>query len=257
MKKLIGVGVGPGDPELVTVKAVRVLRESDVVFVPVMAGPAPEAGRAETTIRAHIGPERIRRVAFALNDRGGLTARRTAAWDTAAREVARAFEAGATTVSFGTIGDPNLYSTFSYLAQTVRSTVRDVSVETVPGITAMQDLAARSGAVLAEGTEPLVLLPLTGAAGALADALGRPGTVVGYKLGAAAGPSPEEVPGLLARAGRLDGAVVGSRLGLPGEDIRPAAELAGIKGVPYLSTLIVPARREGLGSGLARGGNTS
>jgi precorrin-2/cobalt-factor-2 C20-methyltransferase len=261
MKTLIGVGVGPGDPELVTVKAVRVLRESDVVFVPVMGGPGPEspaAGRAETTIRAHIGPERIRRVAFALNDQGGLTPRRTSAWQAAASEVARAFEAGATTISFGTIGDPNLYSTFSYLAQTVRGMVRGVSVETVPGITAMQDLAARSagmtgaGTVLAEGGESLVLLPLTGGAGALRDALGQPGTVVGYKLGAAAGPPPEEVRRLLAEAGRLDGAVVGSRLGLEGEDIRPAAELASLPAVPYLSTLIVPARREGVGSGLAR-----
>jgi precorrin-2/cobalt-factor-2 C20-methyltransferase len=160
---------------------------------------------------------------------------------------------GATTVSFGTIGDPNLYSTFSYLAQTVRGMVRDVCVETVPGITAMQDLAARSaGTVLAEGTEPLVLLPLTGGAGALRDALGRPGTVVGYKLGAAAGPTPAEVLGLLADAGRLDGAVVGSRLGLPGQDVRPAADLARVPAVPYLSTLIVPARREGVGSSLAR-----
>ena len=265
LRKLIGVGVGPGDPELVTVKAVRVLRESDVVFVPVMAGPGdetPAAGRAETTIRAHIGPERIRRVAFALNDRGGITARRTSAWHTAAREVALAFEDGSATVSFGTIGDPNLYSTFSYLAQTVRGMVRDVCVETVPGITAMQDLAARSaGTVLAEGTEPLVLLPLTGGAGALRDALGRPGTVVGYKLGAAAGPTPEEVLGLLADAGRLDGAVVGSRLGLPGEDIRSAADLARLPAVPYLSTLIVPARRDrraGVGSSLARpAGETS
>lgn len=255
MTRLIGVGVGPGDPELVTVKAVRVLRESDVVFVPVMAGPEPEPaapGRAETTIRAHIGPERIRRVAFALNDRGGLTSRRTSAWQAAAREVARAFEQGATTISFGTIGDPNLYSTFSYLAQTVRGMVPGISVETVPGITAMQDLAARSGTVLAEGAEPLVLLPLTGGAAALREALGRPGTVVGYKLGAAAGPSPEEVLALLAETGRAGGAVAGSRLGLPGEDIRPAAELAGLPAVPYLSTLIVPARREGVGSGLAQ-----
>ena len=45
MKRLIGVGVGPGDPELVTVKAVRVLREADVVLVPVLAGPDP--GTAE------------------------------------------------------------------------------------------------------------------------------------------------------------------------------------------------------------------
>ena len=263
MKRLIGVGVGPGDPELVTVKAVRVLREADAVFVPVMAGPdgpAPGPGRAEATIRAHIGPQAIRPVAFALNDTGGVTARRASAWHAAACEVARTFGAGASTVAFGTIGDPNLYSTFSYLAQTVRDMVRDVLIETVPGITAMQDLAARSatlagaGTVLAEGDEPLTLLPLTAGAGPLRDALGRPGTVVGYKLGAAAGPSPGEVCDLLAAAGRLDGAIAGARLGLPGQDIRPAAELAALRAVPYLSTLIVPARRDGVGTSLGRSG---
>ncbi len=265
MKKLIGVGVGPGDPELITVKALRILREADAVFVPVMAGPDGSShvpGRAETTIRAHIGPGRICPVPFALSDTGGVTPRRAAAWQAAAKEVARAFGDGAATVAFGTIGDPNLYSTFSYLAQTVRDIVRDVLIETVPGITAMQDLAARSapaagpvaGTVLAEGDEPLFLLPLTAGAGPLRDALNRPGTVVGYKLGAAAAPSPAEVRDLLAETGRLDGAIAGARLGLPGQDIRPAAELAALRAVPYLSTLNVPARRDGVGTSLGRPG---
>jgi precorrin-2/cobalt-factor-2 C20-methyltransferase len=253
MTTLIGVGVGPGDPELVTVKAVRVLREADVVFVPVMAGPgAPGPGRAETTIRAHIPGDRIRPVPFALNDTGGVTERRAAAWQAAAAEVARAFTAGARTVAFATIGDPNLYSTFSYLAQAVRGLVPGLTIETVPGITAMQDLAARSATVLAEGDEPLTLLPLTAGTPAFRDALTRPGTVVGYKLGAAAGPTPAEVTRLLATLGRLDGAVVGARQGLPGQDIRPAADLPSLPAVPYLSTLIVPAPRTTPGSSLNR-----
>jgi precorrin-2/cobalt-factor-2 C20-methyltransferase len=224
-----------------------------------MAGPGTSGpGRAETTIRAHVAADRIHPVPFALNDTGGVTARRAAAWQGAAAEVARAFGAGARTVAFGTIGDPNLYSTFSYLAQTVGGMVPGLTIETVPGITAMQDLAARSAAVtgtaavLAEGDEPLTLLPLTAGAGALRDALTRPGTVVGYKLGAAAGPAPAEVVRLLTAAGRLDGAVAGARLGLAGQDIRPAKDLAALPAVPYLSTLIVPARRDSIGSSLAR-----
>jgi precorrin-2/cobalt-factor-2 C20-methyltransferase len=241
---LVGVGVGPGDPELVTVKAVRVLRKADVIFVPVMAGPGDRSagpGRAETTIRAHVPAERIRPVPFALNDTGGVTPRRAAAWQAAATGVAQAFAAGAGTVAFGTIGDPNLYSTFSYLAQTVRALVPGVTIETVPGITAMQDLAARSATSLAEGDEPLTLLPLTAGADAFRRALAGPGTVVAYKLGAAAGPTPAEVAGILTSHGRLDGAVAGARLGLPGQDVRPAAALASLPAVPYLSTLIVPA----------------
>jgi precorrin-2/cobalt-factor-2 C20-methyltransferase len=254
MRRLIGVGVGPGDPELITVKAIRVLRSADEVFVPVLARPgeedSAEEGRAEATVRAHAGAARIRRIAFALNDPGGVTPGRAAAWDAAARAVAAAFADGAQTVAFATIGDPAIYSTFSYLAQTVAGLAADVTIETVPGITALQDLAARSGTVLTEGTESLVLLPLTAGADALAEALARHDTVVGYKLGSAGGPGTDAVLGLLGEAGRLGNAVFGARLGLPGEDIRPASELAGGAPVPYLSTLITVGARAGRGSRL-------
>src|SRR5689334_12218501 len=258
VKRLIGVGVGPGDPELVTVKAVRVLREADAVLVPVLAGPPehPEPaglGRAESIIREYVAADRIRRLEFALNDTGGVTPRRAAAWHAAAAAVAEAFAAGAAAVAFGTLGDPGLYSTFSYLAQTVRTLVPEVTVETVAGITAMQDLASRAGLSLAEGTEPVTLVPLNGGPGALDQALAQGGTVVGYKIGAAASPAPGQLHGLLQKAGRLDGAVVGARLGLDGELIAPAGHvLSADEPLPYLATLIVPATRPARGSSLAR-----
>jgi precorrin-2/cobalt-factor-2 C20-methyltransferase len=233
-KTLAGVGVGPGDPELVTVKAVRVLRDADLVLVPVLD--TGELGRAEATVRQHVGHPRIRRVVFALNEREDRD-RREAAWDAAADETAGAFAAGAGTVAFATIGDPNVYSTFTYLAATVRARVPGLTVTTVPGITAMQDLAARSGTVLCEGTETLALLPLTAGMPAFRGALATHDTVVGYKSG-------RHLPEVLAAvraAGRLDEAVHGACLGLPGEDIRPAAEVTGQ--APYLSVLLVPGRR--------------
>ncbi len=234
MKRLIGVGVGPGDPELVTVKAVRVLREADVILVPVLAAAdaeKPEPGRAEAIIRAHVDANVIKRLEFALNDTGGITPRRTAAWQQAAAAVAAEFAGGAATIAFGTLGDPNLYSTFSYLAQTVRELVPDVQVETVPGITAMQDLASRAGISLAEGTEPVTLVPLNAGTGALDRALAHGGTVVGYKVGAAASPAPAVLRDRLHAAGRLDGAVIGARLGLPGELIAPASEVLAPEGL--------------------------
>ena len=232
--RLIGVGVGPGDPELVTVKAVRVLREADLVLVPV--ADTGERGRAEATVLAHVRHDRLRRVAFAL-DAGAERASREAAWDSAADTVAAAFGSGAGVVAFATIGDPNVYSTFTYLAATVRERVPSLDVATIPGITAMQDLAARSGTVLCEGNETLALLPLTAGIERFGQALETFDTVVGYKSG-------RHLPEVLAAvrdAGRLDDAVHGSSLGLPGEDIRPAAAMSGP--APYLSTLLVPARR--------------
>ncbi|MFK0278915.1 precorrin-2 C(20)-methyltransferase [Streptomyces sp. NPDC090499] len=234
--RLIGVGVGPGDPELVTVKGVNALRAADVVVVPVMD--TGERGRAEATVLHYVGAEKVVRVVFALNERSDR-GRREAAWDAAGAGVAELLRRHGT-VAFATIGDPNVYSTFTYLAQTIAELVPDVGVETVPGITAMQDLAARSGAVLTEGTEPLTLVPVTAGAEALKDALSGAGTVVAYKFGRQAG----AVVAALRETGRLDDAVWGSALGLADESVRPAAELDGSP-LPYLSTLIAPPRRDG------------
>lgn len=234
--RLIGIGVGPGDPELVTVKGVNALRAADVVVVPVMD--TGERGRAEATVLHYVPAEKVLRVVFALNERTDR-ARREAAWDEAGRQVAELLGRHGT-VAFATIGDPNVYSTFTYLAHTVGELVPGVAVETVPGITAMQDLAARSGAVLTEGTEPLTLVPVTAGSAVLKDALAGPGTVVAYKFGRHAA----EVAEVLRETGRLDDAVWGASLGLPGESIRPAAGMDA-EPLPYLSTLIAPARRDG------------
>lgn len=233
--RLIGVGVGPGDPELVTVKGVRVLREADLVVVPVMD--PVEQGRAEATVRAHVDHDRIVRLVFALDDRGGATSERLSAWEAAADAVAEQLRSQGGTVAFATIGDPNIYSTFTYLADAVRERVPEVEIETVPGITAMQDLAARSGTVLCEGTESLALLPLTAGVEVFEQALTHFDTVVAYKGGRHM-PAVLEV---LERHGRLDGAVYGAALGLPDQQVGKAVEAPA--NAPYLSTVVVPARR--------------
>ena len=122
------------------------------------------------------------------------------------------------TAAFATIGDPNLYSTFAYVAHTVRALVPGVTVETVPGITAMQDLAARSGTVLAEGDERLALVPYTAGDAELRAALAGFETVVVYK----GGRHLAAVLDAVRDAGALDRAVYGEQLGLPGEAIGPA-----------------------------------
>lgn len=230
--RLTGVGVGPGDPELVTVKAVRVLREADVVFVPVSAGVRGEPGYAEGVVRTHAHRE-VRRLEFVLGDDPAC---REASWDAAGRAVAAAVADGAW-AAFATIGDPNLYSTFTHLANTVRALAPEVRIDTVPGITALQDLAARSGTVLAVGDQTLALLPFTAGPRRIVDALDAFDTVVTYK----GGRYLPRLRALLAKAGRLDEAAFGARLGLDGEEVGPLPDGPA----PYLSTVIV--RRRGAG----------
>jgi precorrin-2/cobalt-factor-2 C20-methyltransferase len=235
--RLTGVGVGPGDPDLVTLRALAVLREAGRVFVPTL-GP-DEAGRAEAIVRAHVPESRVERLVFALNERSDA-ARRERHWDAAGARVASWLRSSNGTAAFATIGDPNVYSTFGYLAQTVTGLVPGLAVDTVPGVTAMQALSSAAGVPLVEGTEPLVLVPLARDAAALRDALAYAphGTVVAYK----AGRHLDEVRTVLAEAERLDDAVYGSHLGLPDQDVRPLSTVdAGP--APYLSTVVVPARR--------------
>lgn len=241
-RTLIGVGVGPGDPELVTLKALRTLREADVVFAP--STDLDRLSRAEEIV-AEAAQVAVRRLVFALDDRGGVTERRTTAWDEAARAVLLAFDEGASQVVFVTLGDPNVYSTFGYLAQTVAALDASVRIETVAGVTAMQDLAARAAVRLAEGREPLTLVPATAGLAEVESALEVGGTVVVYK----GGRSMRELAALVEARGRAAEAVLGSELGLPDERIVPLAEWDEER-ASYFTTLIIPAARRGRGDAL-------
>jgi precorrin-2/cobalt-factor-2 C20-methyltransferase len=240
--ELVGIGVGPGDPELLTVAAVREFCAAGRVFVPVMA---PDiAGRAEAVVRAHLTHDRLQRLVFALNDDvDGSQQRRHQLWDAAAAQVVEYLRAHGGRAAFATLGDPSVYSTFGYLAATVRELLPQVRIRTVPGITAMQAAASAAGVTLVEGSEPLTLLPLARDLGGLDTALALGGTVVAYKGGRHLAQLRERI----AAAGALDRAWCAEHLGTPDQRITP---LAGTDTASYLSTVLILPPRGGRGAQL-------
>lgn len=235
--RLVGVGVGPGSADLLTVRALQALRRATTVLAPSTDSSA--VGRAEAIVREAAPDVVVERMTFAMTPDPVV---REQALIAAAERTVELLGAGEE-VAFITLGDPNLYSTFSSVADGVRQRRPDTPVLTVPGIMAFQDLAARSGTVLCDDQQTLVMLPTNEAdvcapEGRVAAALADPScTVVLYK----GGRRIEALADRLREAGRLDDATLGELLGMPGERITPLSSVAG-QPASYLSAVIVPAR---------------
>ncbi|MDO5626856.1 MAG: precorrin-2 C(20)-methyltransferase [Mobilicoccus sp.] len=226
-RRLVGVGMGPGDPDLVTCKAVGLLRAADVVLV----GSDDELGLTEVVVREHLDdPRTIRRVGLVDGDLDPAAA---------AHLAVTAFEAGVGLVVVATLGDPSIYSSFRGLAERVGARV-DVTVEVVPGITAMQAFAATSRVPLVEGTESLTLVPAEAGLASFTDALEHSDTVVAYE----GGRYIAAMQGELSRRGRLTGAMLGVDVSLDTERITPLVDRPAGPDRPDMTTVVVPAVRD-------------
>ena len=200
---LYGVGVGPGDPELMTVKAVRILEGCDVVAV-------PKAGESEKTAQkiaaAYIADKPVLALDMPMvRDRQALDA----AHDKAADAVCALLDAGKT-VAFLTLGDPSVYSTYWYVHKRVCARGHDARL--VPGVPSFCAAAAALNVALCEGSE-MHIIPASHQA--TEDGLDLPGSKVLMK----AGKSILDVRAQLAARGQLDRAALVERCGMEGERV--------------------------------------
>lgn len=145
MKMLYGVGVGPGDPELLTVKAVKLLQQAQVVFVPCSKG----VSLARQIIAEHVEAGRCLEIPMPMGEDN------YARYHQAAQRIDAALVEGAFGV-YAVLGDPLLYSTFSYLLPHLSQL--GIQVQVVPGISAYQAAAATLNLPLAVKAERVMLV---------------------------------------------------------------------------------------------------
>lgn len=155
--RLIAVGVGPGDPELLTLKGARLIREAEVVVTPI--GDRSETSIAHGIIQDLVDPAR-QQLLTQVYPMKKDPAEMEASWQSSAAEVAQLVRAGKSVV-FITIGDPLLYSTFLYLYRILRVDYPDVAIELVPGISSIFAAAAAAGVPLGLAADRIAVLPAT------------------------------------------------------------------------------------------------
>ncbi len=150
--KLFGVGVGPGDPELLTLKAVRVMKEADVIFA--------AASTSNTySLAVDIATPYIREnatiisLSFPMTKDEAITQK---AWDRNAQQIADTLKQGLS-AAFLTLGDPLTYSTFGYVLKSLKTVMPEAQIETIPGITSFHAASARMNRTLVEAEESLLI----------------------------------------------------------------------------------------------------
>ncbi|MGC8660475.1 MAG: precorrin-2 C(20)-methyltransferase [Desulfomonilaceae bacterium] len=176
--KLYGIGIGPGDPDLITLKGVKILGDCSHIFVPKAKHDAESL--ALNIARPHIRPDaKIHEILFPMTtDRRELEER----WEESARRIAETLEAGSD-ACFLTLGDAFLYSTYIYMLRALRRRLPDVDVVTIPGITAFSAAAAVAEFPVGEAKEPVTIVPTADDLDEVRRAVKSGGTVVLMKIG--------------------------------------------------------------------------
>jgi precorrin-2/cobalt-factor-2 C20-methyltransferase len=231
---LYGIGVGPGDPEWITVKGARTLAACRQVFVPRSSDGGQSV--ALQIAQSYLKPEAVvHELHFPMTtDRRQLHE----SWQAAARQVLQPLEAGED-CCFLTLGDAMFYSTYVFLLDELARLRPELPIVTIPGVTAYSAAAAITNTPVGRQKQPLTIVPASDDLGQLAAALDRGGTVVLMKIGRRL----QAVLGLLESRGLLAQAVFVARAGMFNQ--RVETDLARLRGLPdeagYLSLLIIQA----------------
>ncbi|MCA1655501.1 MAG: precorrin-2 C(20)-methyltransferase, partial [Pseudonocardiaceae bacterium] len=233
---LYGVGLGPGDPELITIKAARLIKAADVI-----AYHSARHGRsiARSVASRHLRGDQIEEpLVYPLtvettDHPGGYQGAIADFYADSAAKLAAHLDAGRDVVLLCE-GDPLFYGSYMHMHTRLAARYR---TEVVPGVTSVSAAAAVAGRPLVEGEEILTVLPATLPPEVLAERLSGADSAAVLKLGR----SFEKVRKALSDAGRLDEALYVERATWPTERVNPLSEVDPDT-VPYFSLALLPSR---------------
>jgi precorrin-2/cobalt-factor-2 C20-methyltransferase len=233
---LIGVGVGPGDPELMTLKAVRALESADVVAHFAKAGNASNA-RATAARYLRPGTREVQLLYPVTTEHAtSETAYRTAIdrfFDESAAQIAQDLAAGKT-VAVLSEGDPLFFGSYMHIHIRLMSRFR---TEVIPGVTAMSGCWSAAGLPIVQGDDVLTVLPGTLTPEALVQRLQQNEPAVIMKLGR----NLPKVRRALIESGRLEHAIYIERGTMSNERLMPLAEKTD-DSAPYFAIVLVTNR---------------
>lgn len=231
MATFYAVGVGPGDPELLTRKAERILRSVDTVCAPVTRPGEPSFAFEIVRGLVDVGRQELLLQHFPMtSERAELELR----WEEAARQVAERIGAG-NNVAFIAIGDPLLYATSIYLIDALRRNHPQVAIEVVPGISSINATAAAACFPLADGTDRIAILPSTAGIERIAAALAHFETVILLKVK----PLFPDILELIRQTGNRNRVLFAERVGMAGEVVLTDFTRIEQHQPDYLSLVIV------------------
>ena len=227
-----GVGIGPGDPELLTLQAVRVLKQSPVIFVP--KAKISDEGMALQVLLNSVVKEsggEIRELLFPMSKDAAVL---KPAWTLARDLVLEVLRAGKD-AAFITLGDTAIYSTYMNLLAELRLAEPGIAIHTHPGISSFSAAAAILNLSLCEKAETLAIVPCLTEVGHMRPELERFNTIVMMKVGRRFADLRE----LLRKMGLLPYSHLALRMGLPDELVTSDLDSVDAESVTYMSLVIV------------------
>jgi len=156
MSRLIGIGVGPGDPELLTVKAVKAIQNADIIMCPASKEDRPSIALSvvSSLIDKSKNQEIIKLIFPMTKDKDILEQ----TWVKNAKIMAEKVLSGKNVV-YLTVGDPYLYSTWIYMHKDLKENYPAMDISVIPGIVSMFTFASKVGVSIAEGAEKVAIIP--------------------------------------------------------------------------------------------------